>query len=174
MEVKQFSGTSPITGLTSHAKDSIHATLSHVLQGLISKGDQIEFRIVSFELDFTASSPHCEPFDFTGGFKSPVAQGSRRNHQSRSSEIFIGRTTNPGSLVVDATQHGLSDSWCGVSVVARPGREQSREASSHVERDENRSAMRARLDRAGRGHETANACVLSGNQYAVLFENDEE
>ena len=58
--------------------------------------------------------------------------------------------------------------------VARPGREQSREASSHVERDENRSAMRARLDRAGRGHETANAHVLSGNQYAVLFENDEE
>ena len=58
--------------------------------------------------------------------------------------------------------------------VMRPGREQSREASSHVERDENQSAMRARLDRAGRGHETANARILSGNQYAVLFENDEE
>ena len=58
--------------------------------------------------------------------------------------------------------------------VAHPGREQSRIVSSHVERDENRSAMHARLDRAGRGHKTADARILSNNQYTVLFENDEE
>jgi len=58
--------------------------------------------------------------------------------------------------------------------VARPGREQSRVASSHEIRDVNRPNVRAGTARAGRGLETADARVLSGNQYAALFENDEE
>ena len=58
--------------------------------------------------------------------------------------------------------------------VAHPSCEQSRVASSHEIRDENRPDVHTGTVRASQGHETAELCILLNNQYTALCENDEE